>query len=516
MKLKQLFKTALALLTFSLSVSAVARQVNSYEVSLDTSLRTVVVKANLETHGEYLTMDWEAADFLPDGWSHFVREIHAFTPDYTPISLDYEQPGRWKMEHVPAQILLEYVISITHDSIIWEEGGHDESAYVLEDLLFMVGRVFLITAGQRSDYGEMTEYKVAFQDLPEDYQVSTTWMPAGNGDRIWKVKGTRALLSSMVLIGIQHREQVQDEGVEVVLAGAPAYKPGLQSFARIFESLVPQARKSLGELNNSKFTLMANVAPATRDPYFSGGVLSNGISIISPVVPDESILPLVQHILYHEYLHLYSEALNFEPTEVARNYWFFEGVHDYLSGLLLYESGMVDRTAFMTAETGLLGNWKIYSQVDNHVNIMEAGEAKFDNYDLIYYGGHLLGFLMDLTFLKASDGAYDLVDFWSELVSKQLTPGRAEPLTYQMLRDLAVERGGKGMLELFDTHIEGDALIRINQALGNLGFELVVEGTEWSIKDLTDNKSPAKAVLRASYFDRATIQSGKAILNEGM
>ena len=98
--------------------------VNRYEITIGSSLRELYVEADLERVGSYLTMDWEAAEFLPDGWSTYVENLQANTPEGERINLKYEPPGRWFMENADTnRIQLKYKIRINHDDIEWEEGG---------------------------------------------------------------------------------------------------------------------------------------------------------------------------------------------------------------------------------------------------------------------------------------------------------------------------------------------------------------------------------------------------------
>ena len=64
-----------------------AQNTNSFALKVDSEMRKISVEASLETKGTYLLMNWEAATFIPDGWSQFVTDIHAYGPDNEPIEL---------------------------------------------------------------------------------------------------------------------------------------------------------------------------------------------------------------------------------------------------------------------------------------------------------------------------------------------------------------------------------------------------------------------------------------------
>ena len=479
---------------------------NVYEITIGDSLRQLHIQARLERLGTHLLMDWEAAGFLPDGWSTYVEGLTASDENGTGIPLQYQRPGKWLLvgNQLGRWINIQYTVNIGHDYINWEEGGHDESAYVLDDLLFSVGRALFITAGQRPEVPDSNFYRVQFSNLAPEQEVSSIWSAAKGTGKEWIARGTHELVGSIVLIGRQKTRRIQRHGVEILLASAGEYESGLDLFRDVFDPLLDQANQVFGPLQDSRFLLTANIAPATRNPYFSGGLLHRSISLITPFVPDESVLPMMEYILFHEYLHIYGHAMHLEPTEMYHNYWFIEGVHDYMSTLLMLGSGTLTPEQFLTNDHGLSGNWNKYLPVAGTVNIREAGNHKFDHYDLIYSGGHIIGAAMDLSFLTTSGGKYDLLQYLREvLVLGQNRAREGRTVSFQDLFDLAVARGGEPQREIFEKYILGKNTLPIGEYLPMAGLKLShnEDGTPIVV---FDEFAPEKArEIRRRYFRRS-------------
>jgi len=483
---------------------------NRYEISIDPSLRNIQVSATLERNGDYLTMDWEAAEFLPDGWSTYVSDLVAISEKGNRMPLKYERPGKWLIEgeSKAKMVKFDYKVTIGHDSITWEEGGHDESAYVLKDMLFFIGRVMFITAGQRPELPDKNQYIISFKNLPSNYTVTSIWSSVNNSKTDWLAKGTHELIGSLVLVGDQLTQQIQKGGADVLLSSSPDYKTGLETFANVFHPLLESAQKVFGNLDESTFVLAANVAPAIQEPYFSGGVLHRSISIISPFVPDESVLPMIQHILYHEYMHLYGLAMNLESKEMYSNYWFSEGVHDYMSTLLLVGSGRITNEELLPAFNGLTGNWNNYLPVAGQVNIRQAGTKKFDNYDLIYSGGHIIGALMDIAFIQHSEGKYDLLTYMKEVLDMGVERGKNEKtVSFNDLYQLAVRRGGSSLKDILDQYVKGTEIIPFEKHLAIVGLKLTKDEEGNPLVAIDENASADARRLREMYFNREVFKS---------
>lgn len=502
---------------FNGHVSGKTENVNRYEITIGSSLRELYVEANLERVGSYLTMDWEAAEFLPDGWSTYVENLQANTPEGERINLKYEPPGRWFMENADTnRIQLKYKIRINHDDIEWEEGGHDESAYVIDDLLFFIGRAVFITAGQRPEVPDANTYRIGFQNLPDNYGLTSIWtaeMPDSEDvSRVWTAYGTHELIGSVVLIGDQITKTIQGSGVEVILSSSADYAAGLAAFGSVFEPLLSNAIKVFGSLPDSKFVLVANIAPVTKtqEPYFSGGVLHRSMSIISPFVPDENVLPMIQYVLFHEYLHLYGLAMNLDPTEMYHNYWFLEGVHDYMSTRLLHGGGLMTDDELMTAaNNGLSTNFNKYLAVAGKTNIRLAGEHKFDNYDLIYSGGYIIGVAMDIAFLEASDGQYDLLKYLKDVLELGLAKKEGNYVTFKELYSLAVEKGGDAQKQLFEKYILGNEVVPLADYLKKVGLKSSLDGEGNKIIEMDNNVDFKTASRRDIFFHRRVFQTSR-------
>ncbi|MCZ6506879.1 MAG: hypothetical protein O7A04_02350, partial [Acidobacteria bacterium] len=121
---------------------------NHYRLTYTASSpRSLAVEAEIDVVGDALTMDWASASFLDEGWATFVCDLRAYGLDGAEVALSPEGAGRWRLDRALDRVRLSYTVRLEHDLIGWDEGGHDEAAYVLDDLIFFVGKAVFVTAG---------------------------------------------------------------------------------------------------------------------------------------------------------------------------------------------------------------------------------------------------------------------------------------------------------------------------------------------------------------------------------
>ncbi len=453
---------------------------NRYTLTIaEDQLRSIQVTAELRPQGKTLSMDWEAVSFLGEGWAAFVFGLEVAAPDGREIPLEQVGKATWEMRgDVPEIVHLTYEVKIGHDYIRWVEGGHNEAAYVLDSSLFFVGRAVFIAPTNELDAAGYEGMSVEF-DIPDSWDVTTTWTKEAGAPHRYRVNGIRDLTTVGVCVGRQARRVIEAEGMEVVLSAATDFADILDVFEEIFVPLVPGALDFFGGPAGDKFALIANIAPQTIiGPYFGGGVLGQTMSLSTAGMPPAPRMPLMNHIVAHEFLHLWN-AVGIAPSQAAREYWFSEGFTEYVTLKLLRSLDLIDETQFLHGPmTGILDDIQKYQAVAGRISLREAGLEKQTNYDLVYSGGALIAFALDIELRESTELKVGFEDFFKRMYREFNSDFYAAERTKYGYRDvvrIASELAGKDLSGLFERYVSGSDAIPMEIYMNKLGLEITTD-----------------------------------------
>jgi len=123
------------------ALPSLAAAQDSYTITVsEENLRLVHVDAVLTHHQGLLTMDWESASHLRDGWATFVFGLEVKGPDGNAVAFAPEGRASWRLEEQARDsIHVSYDVRLGHNYIRWPDGGHNEAVYVLDRSLFSPG-----------------------------------------------------------------------------------------------------------------------------------------------------------------------------------------------------------------------------------------------------------------------------------------------------------------------------------------------------------------------------------------
>ena len=128
--------------------------------------------------------------------------------------------------------------------------------------------------------------------------------------------------------------------------------------------------------------------------------------------------------------------------------------------------------------------------------------------ELIYNGGHVFGFLLDITFLKYSQGEYRLVDFFGELVKKEYTnASTSKELDFEMLFQHAVLRGGLEVESLLDRYNLGNEPMSMKASLKKLGLEFKGTSDDSDLQIVPADQAADESLRsRQTFFERGILR----------
>ena len=272
---------------------------------------------------------------------------------------------------------------------------------------------------------------------------------------------------------------IEADGMEVILSAAIDFADILDVFEEIFVPLVPDALDFFGGPAGDKFALIANIAPQTIiGPYFGGGVLGQTMSISAAGMPPPQMMPLMHHIISHEFLHLWN-GIAITSSDVEREYWFSEGFTEYVTLKLLRSMDLIDETQFLHGPmTGILDDVQKYQAVAGNISPREAGLAKQANYDLIYSGGAVIAFVLDIELRENTELKVGFEDFFKRMYREFNSDFYAAERTSYGYRDIvriASDLAGKDLSGLFERYVSGSDAIPVEIYFDKLGLEITTD-----------------------------------------
>lgn len=449
--------------------------VDTFLITVDPAYpRLLKVEARLKTVDDILSMEWESAQFLEAGWATFVDDLKVYTSEGKELGIEHILPAKWKISGEKTdRIHLKYNIRLSHDYVAWEEGGHSEAAYVLDNLLLFLGRAVFITSAVLPEEYDDHQYLVKFQ-IPDNYQITNQWDETEK-ENAYLATSTMELVNSAILVGEQTIKELDIGNIRIIIATGNDFSDAIPLFESIYQDVAPFANRVMGITPASKYVVIANSAPRNEifDPYFSGGVLSRTISIIAPVVPGPEMAGLMTYILTHEYLHLWNI---FAPVEDGRKEsWYTEGFTDYMAIRLMTALGGFPKDQFLNGDQGILGNYQKYLDGrDPEKSLRQAGLTKNQgSYDHVYSGGFTFAVALDAELARLTNGTISVADYMRELVSRF---GGKEKIKFDDLITVAEDLSGGSLRPMFEKYVLTPEAIPLEDYLHNVGLDLVFEG----------------------------------------
>lgn len=454
----------------------VTNTVNEYKIIISRDdLRKVKVEAELNIPERRLSMDWPAANSVERGWSHFVENLKVYDMEDNLIEIEYVDKATWQLNTTAKRVQISYDVNVMHDTVSWEEGGHSASAYVVEDVVYIIGAALFIASPAEIKRGAGEMANISFS-MPYDYDIVVPWKQRGETKHNFSVNSTYDLVRSGISFGDIEKGYLSVEGMEVYIATAKDFKAIIPLFKSIYKEIIPAAQAYFDDQQlQDKYVVIINKAPRTKEfePYFSGEALHQSMSFITPIFPTEEFMPLFWYILTHEYVHLWN-GINIETLHGDKETWFMEGFTDYISLGLLNKLGKISQEQMINSyqvgpySIGWGDNIKKYLVVAGKLSMREAGKSKADNYDLLYSGGSLFALILDIEMNAITNGKIGVRNLTSEINKK--FGNKTAQLDYNDIKDMVSELSGTNFDYLFDAYVEGIEIITVAECLQKAGL----------------------------------------------
>lgn len=439
--------------------------------------RSVEVSAHFVLADSLLLMYPEGADHVPESWATYVRNLAATDDAGRPVSLRYLGHAQWSVPAPqPAAINLRYEVVVHHDAGTWPFGSK-EAAYAREDCVFLTGKALFIAQYQTAD----ATVQVV---LPQGWSVATPWADAPGGDtpaptsevtpgtptgaptvtRSFAVPNVYELLEVGMLIGKHLERTIRSGEVAATFAVGRDLASALDLFDTAMRPLVPAAAAVFGGTPKGKFVVIAN-----RDTYDGGTSFTRSFDIVFRDAPTIGNRENWGHVITHEFLHLWNGNM-IRPADGTQEYWFSEGFTDYLANLLEVQTGMITRRQLLDRLGEHYDKYLVAHAAAPSMSLRAAGDQKAQYYDLVYSGGLLTAFTLDVELQQRSSGRYGVRDLFRTMYYNFGTAGKS--YTAADVQRAASDLAGADLAPFFAQYVAGTAPLPVLPALSALGLEV--------------------------------------------
>lgn len=464
-----------------------SRPAATYTVYLSAeNKRLVKVEAEIFPTGNTLIVCPEGANHLPDKWATFMRDVSAKDENNQPVKIQYLGQGAWQIaEPLPKKLALNYEVEIKHDLTNWTFGSK-EAAYVRADSRFFTGASLFITML------ELENMKVRFK-MSDDWKVTVAWQEISDEKNAFRAANAEELLWIGILAG-KHLERKTKVGrLEVIMAVGQDLRQSAAMFDRAVKALVPTYVKIYGGepvFQGSpvkKFVIIANI---DKNYVGGGAVFVRTISMMLKNVPPKTKKASTfswNHIITHELGHLWNGQ---SIREASQEFWFVEGVTDYLAYLVEARIGLINKAELLKV---FAEKFDEYKSVAGKTSLRKAGGNKSKNYDLIYSGGLVTALALDVEIRSRTKNQRSLADLL-RLMYRDFAL-KDKKYSVEDVRKISEQISNQDFSNFFADFIEGVKIIPFEKYADSLGLTI----------STNQNKTILEKKAKTNPFEKITL-----------
>lgn len=467
-----IFKLILILCVLLSATTATATA--TYTVSVpNTNPEMIHVRGAFTLESNLIGMYITRSPQLDDGQAAFVKNLVVRSADGGVIEHKYAGMGDWKLpEGVGAgeRVEIEYDIALDHGKYEWGP-GIDEVAYKQSDGLFFTGFSLFIFPGM-NDRGAV---RVRFE-LPDTWRASTPWTPVSDTNGEFQAANMMALGRNCLFIGAHLEETVSIEGFEFLLAIGGDLKAKKQLFVDAMTPLLPAYVEMFGGMPSaSRYLVVINHGNRS-----DGGAFPGSYSMLIKGDVNQASSVVWGHGIAHELLHFWN-GHTIKPESVQDEEWFKEGFTDYLTIVALSRSGLDTREVTFRKLENMARRYIVAKLLMESTDSMRAaGAQKHRNRFLVYGGGALIAFALDVRIRLATENRRGLDDVMKKMY-EEFSSGRK----YSFADILRVTKAvsGQDQSEFFEKYVDGTEMLDIGPSFREIGLQLTTMMDEFYLSD---------------------------------
>ena len=431
----------------------------------------------------------------------------------------WERGQKWVVDaDAGTPVTLRYDVALEHDPAEWP-AGLDSAAFRTDWGVFFTGRALFVMNGRiRSPFvaanlawtegvlvpreDSRQAVQVTF-DLPEGWRASTPWLPTAENSFV--ADDLIALSESMLMLGTQDTLKTEQGGTAITLAlGGSSVVAESERLQQAFRETQAYYTAVLGgppktaRENPLKRAIVVNSGTTTDGEVIGSNISLTfterqpvfGVSTVETPQGSRAVTPV--QTVFHEFFHLWNGVTFASEAEAE---WFKEGVTDYYALRAARHLGYLDRETYVT----LLGDAyrrHVATRAVNEVPLTEAGKDEFGQQELLYPGGLLVGFCLDLIIRSETGNVRSLDDLMKRVYAEYGASGRA--LSTAEVQTLAEALSGTDLGGFFSTYVRGSEVIPLPKYLRLAGIDATFENGRLGVVE--DDSGALAVAVRSSLF----------------
>ncbi|HMB70474.1 MAG TPA: hypothetical protein VKU85_14260 [bacterium] len=447
------------LLAATSTVPARASTFSEYVVTLrDPEASTIHVRASFVPQSEMIGMFITASDDLPNGQADLVRDLTIRSESGDDVPFETIPGGDWRLSGVEpgSRIVADYDIALEHQRHHWGP-GIDEVAYRNEDGLFFTGFTLFLMPGTAD-----VDASIRFE-LPPGWRASTPWERSGRG---FVSRGFSSLGRNCLFLGTHREESVTLGEYTFLIAAGGALKDDTEQFVEVMRAVIPAYERTFaGPPNATRYLMVINAGERA-----DGGAFDGSYSMLIKGRVNEASRAVWGHGIAHEILHFWN-GHTLVPESRSEEEWFKEGLTDYLTTTHLSRSGVDPPDVTLRKLEHFVMRYTTARHVQRlEESLRDAGAHKHRMHTLVYGGGSLVAFALDVRLRAATGNRRGLDDLMAAMYAEFGRTG--VPYRYDDILRTAGEISGEDQADFFARFVAGTEFLDATPYFESAGLQL--------------------------------------------
>lgn len=400
---KIIFYAIVMLIGSITTASASEKEYSHYKLSFENfSSRTIEVTAELEMDGDIISIHQDSRWFLVS-----IKNIK--TKDGQELAISkYEGNEAFLESPVSGRIKITYDIDI---SFIEQPmlNANTGSGKAFKDGLFVVAKALFIFAYE--DIGAIVSI-----ERPKDVQITVPWIVE---DDSWFAKNYYELTQANVIFTpADVAINITNDKIDYSLVALSLDKPSVKLIQKLGEDVANYYVNRFPLTSRARFVQLIFAGSEVAGEAYPSGT---AISVLADDIKDVRWRLTVAHELFHLW---FPHGLIISDRE--RMEWFNEGFANYVSELVLFETGYIDENQL--ADLRLKNHTRAknaFQSFSGATNLLESGTDKFKFNDIVYAGGGIAAYWLDDKLKQKTGGTWNLIKFLSHTFKKFSSSGVA-------------------------------------------------------------------------------------------
>jgi len=466
---------------------------------------------------------WNATYVVRD-FAQYVNHFKAETGPTRPIAFKQLTGSSWRIWGAERGAAVEYDETL-------DMAGPFGAQYNDHHAFFNLAMVLMYPADARS-----TPVQLRFIGAPREWNLASPAAPTaqaigGSGMTIFAANYDRLVDSPVELGTFRYTTFEQGGAGYTVVVDADPADYDLDAIAGVLQKIVTA---ETAWMNDRPFTHYTFIYHFPRGAAGGGMEHAYGTAIdssASRVKPDPSS---IADVSAHEFFHLWNvkrirpqslEPVDYTREQASRALWFSEGVTSTVGSYTVLRAGITDERRFLDSlgrAIGQLMSAPAHATMSPEESSLTTWFDKYANYhapdrSVSYYTqGDVLGVLLDLSMLDATNGQKGLRDLFHYLNDQYAKRGRFFDDS-NGIRDAAEVVAGRSFRDFFEKYVAGTTDIPYDDFFRTVGLRLDKRSVSASDSGFTISRAPGAApglvssVSTGSAAEKAGLRAGDIV-----